>query len=111
MNRRKLLTGLISFVAAPAIVRAATLMPIAGETYRIWRWECPLLPDPLLFGPPKPDAALSVAEMMKPYLGPSGRLFRGTWTFFGKTGNIYSDEMVAFSKVEYPPSVILSAVA
>lgn len=28
MNRRKLITGLISFVAAPAIVRATSIMPI-----------------------------------------------------------------------------------
>ena len=28
MNRRSLITGLISFVAAPAIVRAGSLMPV-----------------------------------------------------------------------------------
>jgi len=28
MNRRSLITGLISFVAAPAIVRASSLMPV-----------------------------------------------------------------------------------
>lgn len=28
LNRRKLITGLISFVAAPAIVRASSLMPV-----------------------------------------------------------------------------------
>lgn len=28
MNRRGLITGLISFVAAPAIVRASSLMPV-----------------------------------------------------------------------------------
>lgn len=27
-NRRKLITGLVSFLAAPAIVRASSLMPI-----------------------------------------------------------------------------------
>lgn len=30
MNRRELITGLISLVAAPAIVRAGSLMPIKG---------------------------------------------------------------------------------
>lgn len=31
MNRRQLITGLISLVAAPAIVRVGSLMPIRGE--------------------------------------------------------------------------------
>lgn len=31
MNRRKLITGLISLVTAPAIVRAESLMPISGK--------------------------------------------------------------------------------
>lgn len=32
MNRRTLLTGLISFVAAPAIMRASSLMPVRMMT-------------------------------------------------------------------------------
>ena len=34
INRRGLITGLISFVAAPAIVKATSIMPIKSE--RIW---------------------------------------------------------------------------
>lgn len=32
LNRRGLITGLVSFVAAPAIVRAASLMPVKAIT-------------------------------------------------------------------------------
>lgn len=90
MNRRSLITGLISFVAAPAIVRAESLMRVTGETYRIWQHSSPLLPD-ILRG-----------ESMERYLGPHKRLYRGTWTFFGKNHNIYSDQMIAFTREEYP---------
>ncbi len=43
INRRGLITGLISFVAAPAIVRASSLMPVKGidVVYGTWfrgRW-------------------------------------------------------------------------
>lgn len=93
MNRRSLITGLISLVAAPAIVRASALMPISGDTYRIWQHSCPMLPDIL--------AAYS-EDFMKDHLGPNGRLYKGTWTFFGKNRNIYSDEVIAFSREEYP---------
>ena len=34
INRRGLITGLISFVAAPAIVKATSIMPIKSE--KIW---------------------------------------------------------------------------
>lgn len=38
INRRSLITGLVSFVAAPAIVRASSLMPVkAMEPVRIWK--------------------------------------------------------------------------
>lgn len=33
MNRRNLLTGLISFVAAPAIVRCGSLMPVKSYDF------------------------------------------------------------------------------
>ncbi len=33
-TRRLLITGLISFIAAPAIVRAASLMPVKGVVYQ-----------------------------------------------------------------------------
>lgn len=35
--RRSLITGLISFVAAPAIVRASSLMPIKAIPQATWR--------------------------------------------------------------------------
>lgn len=44
INRRGLVTGLISFVAAPAIVRAQSLMPVKTippatySTYKIGDW-------------------------------------------------------------------------
>ena len=40
LNRRGLITGLISFVAAPAIVRAASLMPIKvfDKTWYVCDW-------------------------------------------------------------------------
>lgn len=89
MNRRELITGLVSFVMAPAVVRASSLMIGHGERYFLWKYSLPLLPDP--FGP------LSFEK----YLGPNGNLYKGTWTFFGKTKNIYSDEQINFRKEEY----------
>lgn len=95
MDRRKLLTGLASLIVAPAIVRASSLMPISGERYFIWQKSMPLLP-PIL-------GNWESAELIRQnYLGPNGQLYEGTWTFFGKDHNIYSDEQIAFSKREYP---------
>lgn len=89
MNRRKLITGLISLVAAPAIVRAETLMPITGETYRFWTYSQPVLP-------PIERANQEQWLIAKGYIGPNGRFYRGTWEFFGK-GNIYTDQQVGFT--------------
>jgi hypothetical protein len=36
IQRRSLLTGLVSLIAAPAIVRVQNIMPI--KAYRIWSW-------------------------------------------------------------------------
>ena len=36
MNRRSLITGLVSFVAAPALVRAESLMPLRGVTMPVF---------------------------------------------------------------------------
>ena len=88
MDRRNLITGLIFLVTAPAIVRASTLMRGSGERYFFWQFRAPLLPDPF-----KPEEFASC-------LGPNGRPYVGTWTFFGKDKNIYSDEQVAFRKEE-----------
>jgi len=96
LTRRGLISGLAALVAAPAIVRAQTLMPISGDTYRIWKWKCPLLPPIIDF---HGDSA-ALDSHMRSYLGPNGGLYEGTWTFFGKTGNIYADQEIAFSKVE-----------
>lgn len=93
MNRRALLTGLVSLVAAPAIVHANSLMQLRGDIYHLWEWHCPILP-PLSSGA---DILMNRAA----YLGPHGRFYRGTWTFFGKTHNIYGDKEVAFRKEEY----------
>lgn len=47
MDRRQLITGLISLITAPAIVRAGSLMSIKGEpllprrTYLPWMQETP----------------------------------------------------------------------
>lgn len=94
MNRRKLITGLIAFAAAPAIVKASNLMPIRGDRYFVWEWRCPILPAI------HPGAARPVDTAG--CFGPNGRLNEGIWTFFGKDRNIYSDEQIAFRKQEYP---------
>lgn len=91
MNRRKLITGLVAFAAAPAIVRASSLMQIRGDRYFFWEMSLPLLP-PIVSKP------VDWAQ----YTGPNGQIYKGTWTFFGKDRNIYSDETVAFRKEEYP---------
>lgn len=101
MNRRSLITGLAALIAAPALVRATSLMPISGDTYRVWQWVAPILPP--IEGIPWGDSIATQAELIRrQYLGPNGQLYEGTWTLFGKTNNIYSDEQIAFSKVEYP---------
>lgn len=38
MNRRGLITGLVSFAAAPAIVRSTSLMPIKSIKY-VWCYD------------------------------------------------------------------------
>lgn len=91
LQRRKLITGLISLVAAPSIVRAASLMPVKGDVYRFWTYTIPMLHDPL--------GDLSNAALAS-YFGPNNRLFDGIWTLFGKDHNIYSDKVVAFEKRE-----------
>lgn len=94
VNRRTLVTGFASLLAAPAIVRAESLMPISGDIYRVWEWRSPILPDPLRWN--------DGASYMSQFRGPNGRLYEGIWTFFGKDHNIYSDKQIAFRKVEYP---------
>lgn len=96
MNRRGLLTGFASLLAAPSIVRAQSLMQITGERYHIWEKTLPILP-------PFPFLETDVTPWDS-YVGPSGRLFEGRWTFFGNTHSIYYDRVIAFSKAEYPPS-------
>ena len=96
-TRRGLIVGLAAVLAAPAIVRASSLMPIRGDVYRFWEWSCPMLPDPSAFS--QPDYREKLRGL---YFGPNGRLYKGTWTFFGKDHNIYSDEQVGFFKEEYP---------
>lgn len=96
MNRRSLVTGLISLIAAPAIVRAEGLMQVTGDRYFFWQHSLPLLPSFDLH-PDKWDRSA--------YVGPNGRLYEGTWTLFGKDRNIYSDKVVSFSKQEYPSDV------
>lgn len=51
MDRRQLLTGLVSFVAAPAIVRVTSIMPVK------------LMPDTILF-----DREEWVARVMADYM-------------------------------------------
>ena len=70
-------------------------MTISGDRYFVWEWSSPLLPNPL-----RED--LNTAERWATYIGPNGQLYKGTWTFFGKHRNIYSDEQIAFRKEEYP---------
>lgn len=95
MNRRELITGLFSLLAAPAVVRVSSLMPGHGERFFFWDYECPLLPDLYHFEPGN-------EALLKAFLSPSGNTYKGVWTFFGKDRNIYSDQQVAFRKEEYP---------
>ncbi len=37
MNRRGFLTGVAGFLAAPAIVRASSIMPVSAP--KVWTWE------------------------------------------------------------------------
>jgi len=96
VSRRSLITGLVAFVAAPAIVRAESLMKVTGDRYFFWQYRWPLLP-PIR----ETDSVDYVLDRVR-YFGPNGRLYEGTWTFFGKDRNIYSDDVIAFSKQEYP---------
>jgi hypothetical protein len=77
-------------------------MPVSGDVYRIWRYHCPLFPDVL---------AAYGEDSMSGYLGPNGRLYKGTWTFFGKAHNIYSDQVIDFSQEEYPESSIIARLS
>ncbi|MDB5656119.1 MAG: hypothetical protein JWQ94_3732 [Tardiphaga sp.] len=90
MNRRSILTGVASIICAPAIVKASGLMKVTGDTYRFWQHSLPLLPD--INQPAIGD-----------WLGPNGHVYIGTWTLFGKDRNIYSDEVVGFTKAEFVP--------
>ena len=96
IERRGLLTGIVATLCAPSIVRAESLMRIAGERYRVWGFSCPLLP---------PAEAAYNPALWDKYLGPTRRLQFGTWTFFGKTGNIYTDNVIDFVKREYPDAL------
>lgn len=100
MNRRSMLVGLASIIAAPSIVHAGNLMSVRGDIYRVWQYRMPLLPP--IDGVPWSDSVATTAQLIRDqYLGPNGRLYEGTWTLFGKTRNIYGDEVIAFHKREY----------
>lgn len=102
IERRGLITGLAAVLAMPAVVRAESLMKVSGERYFFWEYTCPLLPDPSHW---KPEVLAAEREnMLAQYLGPNKRLYEGRWTMFGKTRNVYTDEVVSFSKREYPPA-------
>lgn len=109
MNRRQLITGLISLVAAPAIVRAGSLMPISGDRYFVWQWRSPILPDIGGAWQSAFEKGVSFADYSKPCMGPNGHIQEGTWTFFGKDRNIYSDEQIGFSKRELDYPVAMAA--
>jgi hypothetical protein len=69
INRRSLITGLISFVAAPAIVRAGSLMPVKLMT--------PLMPDVFSWGPQplvpfRPGATGGITFNSQPIYKPDG---------------------------------------
>lgn len=97
MDRRKLITGLSALIATPAIVRASSLMPIKGERYFTWTYTCPILPNIEWFGGPGIEPR---QDLIDACLGPNGRLYIGTWTFFGKSRNVYSDQVISFHKTE-----------
>lgn len=42
-SRRKLIVGAMSLIAAPAIVRASSLMPVAKLSALTWKWQEPQL--------------------------------------------------------------------
>lgn len=88
-SRRGLIAGFAALIAAPAIVKAESLMRVNGDIYRVWKCSWPLFP-PITDEPVVSDK----------YFGPNGRLYVGTWTFFGKYYNIYDDEVIAFTKRE-----------
>lgn len=98
MDRRTLVTGLVAFLATPAIVRAGSLMPLRGDRYFFWDYRCPMLPDMRWVEQERQD-------LIDSCFGPNGRPYIGVWTHFGKNRNIYSDEVVAFRKFEAPPHV------
>lgn len=95
LQRRTLITGLVSLLAAPAIVRASSLMPVSGDIYRVWEYALPLMP---------PIHWPSVDEKWvwpSAYKDPNGHVWKGVWTFFGKHRNIYADEQIAFRKEQF----------
>jgi hypothetical protein len=104
MNRRTILTGFAALIAAPALVRAESLMPIKGDRYFFWEYRCPLLPDIGARWEAAYNSGVSFDEYAKSWTGPNGGYYEGTWTFFGKDRNIYSDQRVGFTKREmiYP---------
>jgi len=75
-------------------------MRISGERYVRWQYQAPLLPDIGWRWERAYNAGISFAEYSKPWVGPNGGCYIGTWTFFGKHRNIYADEQIAFSKIE-----------
>lgn len=95
MNRRSLITGAIALIAMPAVVRVSALAHVPGNLYELWDWKSPILPALPIFDNDPPFS-------MEGYLGPNGRLYEGTWTFFSKKAkhSIY-DQQVSFSKQEY----------
>lgn len=101
LSRRSILVGAAASLAAPAVVRAASLMPIRGDVYKFWSHSAPLLP-PFPLDPTWPGLTEWKRQYESRYLGPNGRLFKGTWTYYGKNHNIYSDELVSFERNEYP---------
>lgn len=55
INRRSIITGLISFVAAPAIVQASNLMPVKMMSFNVVKMVGPLEWDPKIIRLLRPD--------------------------------------------------------
>ena len=98
-ERRQIITGLAAILAAPALVRADSLMKLRGDMYRLWRVRCPLFP-PLGLYERAYNEGVSVEDWIKPWTGPNGGFYMGTWTYFGSTGNVYTDKVIDFTKHE-----------
>lgn len=103
MERRKIITGLVALIAAPTVVRADNLMKISGDRYFAWDYSCPIFPDIGWAWEAAYKKGISFSEYAKPWIGPNGGFYEGTWTFLCKHGekrSIYTNEQIAFNKHE-----------